>query len=153
MSSMNELHNIRLHGPWQANVVRTDEWDSSFDLDSTPKHKKVQVPSDWNDWLGALFCGVVRYDRSFGLPTNLSEHQEIWLVIEQVNLRAVIWLNEQRLGEHEFGSDPFRVPVRSLMQARNRLRLEIEFPSSENLGEAIVGGILGEVRLEIEQDG
>ena len=160
MSSKNELHTIRLHGPWQATVVRTDQWDSALDLDSTPKHQKVKIPGNWNDWLGSQFRGVVGYQRSFGLPTNLSDHQEIWLVVERVNLHAEIWLNEECLGKHEFDAEPFRLPVRSIMQARNRLRIEIELPvervglaaSPEVLAEQSGGGLIGEVRLEIEQD-
>ncbi len=112
---------------------------------SIEAHKKIHVPSDWGDWLGTEFRGLVQFERAFGMPTGLEDHQEIWLVIEQVDYRAKIWLNqhlddsqntncETPLGELQLGQAPFRRSIRPLMQARNRLRLEIESPLDVDRG-------------------
>ena len=150
------VHSIRLHGPWRAKVVRTD---STPTLDAPQTQKKFHVPGDWGDWLGFGFRGVVAFERSFGMPTGLEDDQEIWLVIEQVDYRAKIWLNSDEggvannkmLGELQLGQSPFRAPIRNLMQARNRLHFEIELPADAERGEraSLGGGLIGEVRLEI----
>ena len=154
---MNQLHTIRLHGPWQARVIR-DDTPTSDDLPAF--QKKFHIPNDWGDWLGADFCGLVAFDRAFGMPTGLEDNQEIWLVIEQVDYRAKIWLNRKDdtamsnqalLGALQLGQKPFRRSIRHLMQARNRLHLEIELPVGTDRGERrqCAGGLIGEVRLEI----
>ena len=154
---MNQLHKIRLHGPWQAKVIRAETpLPNALPL----FQKKFQVPNDWGDWLGADFRGLVEFDRAFGMPTGLEDDQEIWLVIEQVDYRAKIWLNRKNdtamsnqalLGELQLGQKPFRRSIRHRMQARNRLHLEIELPAGADRGARgqCAGGLIGEVRLEI----
>ena len=148
-----QVHSIRLHGPWQAKVVRADTATSD---DPHEDQKKFHVPNDWGDWLGTEFRGLVAFDRAFGMPTGLEDDQEIWLVIEQVDFHAKVWLNrnaaaETPLGELQLGHSPLRRSVRHLMQARNRLHLEIELPTGADRGDRsqCAGGLVGEVRLEI----
>ena len=111
------VHSIRLHGPWRTKVIRTD-FPSTLDV--SPTQRKSRVPGDWGDWLGPEFRGVVAFERSFGMPTGLDDDQEIWLVVEQVDYRAKIWLNadvtnltrgDELLGELQLGQSPLRVPI------------------------------------------
>jgi hypothetical protein len=159
---MKPVHTIRLHGPWQAKLIRKDfETPDITSAGINPGARtKLKIPSDWGDWLGTDFRGLVEFDRAFGMPTGLAANQEIWLVIEQVDYRAKIWLNQNvdaqangkaPLGELQLGQSPFRQSIRHLMQARNRLHLEIELPVDAERGERrkCAGGLIGEVRLEI----
>lgn len=153
-----QVHEIRLHGPWQATVICAVTPSSSDD--SSAFQKKLHIPNDWGDWLGTEFRGLVAFDRAFGMPTGLEDDQEIWLVIEQVDYRAKVWLNRNGgtetndhspLGELQLGNSPFRRSIRHLMQARNRLHLEIELPVGVERGDRsqLAGGLIGGVRLEI----
>jgi hypothetical protein len=159
---MKPVHTIRLHGPWQAKLIRKD-YQSPETTSAGIKpgaQTKLKIPDDWGNWLGIEFRGLVEFDRAFGMPTGLEANQEIWLVIEQVDYRAKIWLNqnadaeangEAPLGELQLGQSPFRRSIRQLMQARNRLHLEIELPVDVERAERrkCAGGLIGEVRLEI----
>jgi hypothetical protein len=165
--NMQPIHPIRLHGPWRATVTRVDfaqkstaeiGADDSHDTSkiSVGQSTKLQIPCDWGDWLGHDFCGVVSFVRAFGLPTNLDDQQEIWLVIEAVDFRGEIWLNEKRLDNLQLNQPPLRCPVRHCLQARNCLRIEIEMPAEVH-GDStrraqrklLAGGLIGSVRLEI----
>jgi beta-galactosidase/beta-glucuronidase len=162
------IHPIRLLGPWQATVLRSDQRDNSQsppdEMDDSARQdvetifdgsvplgatKKLTIPGNWHEWLGENFSGVVRYERNFGLPTNLDDQQTVWLVIESVNQSAYVWLNETPLGEMRMGQPPLRQPVRALLAARNRLQIDIEFNSDGLHRAGNTGGLTGEVRLEI----
>ena len=145
---MTEVHSIWLHGPWQASLQRVD---SKPFVNDVPEQMRLHIPGNWDGWLGSSFRGLVHMQRDFGLPTNLVEQQKIGLVIEEIDFRASIWLNGQNLGQHQLGDSPFRCDIRPLLQARNRLRLEIELPTDAERGErnSMSGGLIGEVRLEI----
>jgi hypothetical protein len=164
---MQPVHPIRLHGPWNATVTRVDyPQESPAEIGANDSHDaskvsvglstKLQIPCDWGDWLGPDFCGVVSLVRAFGLPTNLDDQQEIWLVIESIDYQGEIWLNETRLGDLQLNQPPLRCPVRHCLQARNCLRIEIEMPAefhgdSTRRGQRglLAGGLVGSVRLEI----
>ncbi len=162
------VHPIRLHGPWQATVLRSDDGEDSgeafvsgsescqSDSENSIKRlipwgatKKLTIPGNWHDWLGESFSGVVRYERNFGLPTNLADEQMIWLVIESVNQFAHVWLNGTPLGEMRLGQPPLRRPVRALLQNRNCLQIDVEFSRRALGGPIATAGLTGEVRLEI----
>jgi beta-mannosidase len=142
------VHQIRLHGPWQAEIVELIDSGSN---QAFANQFRLKVPGDWSPWLGHEFLGTVRLERPFGRPTGLTVEQQVWLSIECVDFSARIWLNDVELGTHQLGSPPVRFPVHSLLQARNRLRIEVEMPlgASRTTRAGLAGGILGDVRLEI----
>jgi len=166
------VYPIRLHGPWQATVLRSDAGDDVHEderddllVDAVdPSHRvdesgfeklisegastKLTIPGNWHDWLGENFSGVVRHERNFGLPTNLADDQMVWLVIESVNQSAYVWLNGTPLGEMRLGQPPLRRPVRALLRNRNCLQIDVEF-SGDRRRRSLAGGVTGEVRLEI----
>jgi beta-galactosidase/beta-glucuronidase len=142
-----ELHSIRLHGPWHATVL---EWLSPR-TDVEPQHP-VKIPSDWGDWLGTLFRGRVKYQRNFGLPTGLTDDQKVWLVVEAIDYRANVVLNDRPLGSLQLGDPPLRFEVRHSLKKSNRLQIEVELPVEAERGQrnGLAGGLIGSVRLEIE---
>jgi len=115
--------------------------------------RRLKIPSDWGDWLGELFRGRVAYERRFGLPTGLEPQQKVWLVVSEVDFHASVSLNDAPLGEIQLGSPALRVEVRNLLQNSNDLRIEIGLPSGAERGARapLAGGLIGEVRLEIEE--
>jgi beta-galactosidase/beta-glucuronidase len=146
---LSDFHTIRLHGPWQATVLESFE-PSSLEDELTCR---VQIPADWDAWLGPSFRGRVGYRRSFGLPTGLESDQRIWLIIESVDFRASVVLNGQALGTLKFEEAPLRVDVSHFLRSANELWVEVELPKNADRGEraGLAGGLIGSVRLEIEE--
>jgi hypothetical protein len=92
--------------------------------------------------LGEDFPGRARYVRRFGLPTNLEPHEKVTLVIGEVVSEATIELNGTRLGDQQQADGEQGYEVTQLLKLRNELRIVVESRDA-------VGGILGEVKLEI----
>ena len=156
MSNQNsnlEIHTIRLHGPWVAKVL------VSFGdpIAAEDQQRRVKIPSDWNDWLGADFCGRVEYRRNFNRPTGLEPGQPVWIVVEQVDCRGEVFLNDKPLGSLSLGESPpsefLRVEVGQLLERSNVLRVEIEVKADSERGDRVglAGGLIGGVRIEIQQ--
>jgi len=148
-----EIHAIRLHGPWVAKV------HASFGepVIADDQQRRVKIPSDWNDWLGADFYGRVEYRRNFNRPTGLEPGQSVWIVVEQVDCHGEIFLNDQSLGSlslvESTSGDFLRVEVGQLLERSNVLRVEIEVKADSDRGDRVglAGGLIGSVRIEIQQ--
>lgn len=130
------MHAIRLRGPWQIEPL---------DDRSPAPPVEIAVPGDWSAALGENFRGPARYTRRFGLPTNLSPQERVFLVIERVHGQATIELNGQLLGTQTGVDELRKYEVTSLLQLRNSLQIVIAVPADQT-----GPGALGEVRLEIE---
>jgi len=148
-----EIHTIRLHGPWIAKVLFVDPCSDPQNLPDLDQDHRCKIPSDWSDWLGPSFRGRVAYRRSFNRPTQLDPDQKVWLVVEEVDFRAEIFLNDQRLGQTTLGEDPFRAEIHNQLAVANLIRIEIEKPNRASCDSRaeLAGGLIGSVRLEIEE--
>ncbi len=148
---MSDFHSIRLQGPWQATVEEcfdSDSVNSKLATDLEPK--RLKIPGDWKDWLGADFRGRVRFVRPFNLPTNLEPDQAVWLVVESVAGSGLMELNGSRLGQWDPGDPPFRTDVRHLLKPSNQLVVVVESIADTGSGSPILaGGLTGSIRLEI----
>lgn len=140
------FHRIRLHGPWQAEVVQCDTENL------VGKKQKLSVASDWVDWLGAGFRGTVSLIRRFGCPTGLHQDQRVWLVVEQVDFHGCVWLNELSLGELN-PAGVLRIEVGQRLHTRNVLRIDLFLTNANTpFGRTqLTGDLIGSVRLEIEE--
>lgn len=147
MSTHPEFHTIRLHGPWVAKVLAS--FDSASKIDD--QERRVKIPSDWGDWLGSEFCGRVEYRRNFNRPTGLEPGQSVWLVVEEVDFHGEVFLNDNYLGSLTFGESPLRVEVAELLYLSNVLRVEIEVKPDRDRPANQAGGLIGSVRIEIQQ--
>lgn len=122
------MHVIRLRGPWElvTEAAATDE------------PRRVQVPCNPAELLGADFAGQVRLVRPFNTPTNLDSHERVYLVLEGLPPAAELALNGAPL-RCPGGCDPARIDITAELALHNRLEVTLDLP----------GGTLGEVRLEI----
>lgn len=145
---MSKLHLIRLHGPWEARVIEGGDAAASASND----RQRVKIPSDWKDWLGPQFRGRVSYQRNFRKPTNLVPAQKVWLVVEAVDYRANVSLNQLPLGEF-VQAKGLRVEISEAILPLNRLEIVVELPPDAERRDrtSLAGGLIGEVRLEIEE--
>lgn len=157
---MTESHVIRLRGPWDYEVLArtlvTADGTRRALRENLPAPGRVHLPADWGATLGSDFRGLVRYTRRFGLPTNLQPNDQVSLVVEGVDHFGSAQLNNTPLGELLGFSCPTVFEVRLLLAPRNVLVLEVELPAYESAAapqrpgrEALPGGPIGEVRLEI----
>ena len=146
---MPDFHSIRLHGPWNAQVL--EQFNSA--PGEFEHERRTTIPADWGDWLGSAFRGRVAYRRIFHLPTQLDPDQLVWLVIEKVDYQGSLFLNDQSIGTLRLGEAPLRVEVRQQLLETNLLCIEIELPDDVERGNrsSSAGGLIGGVRLEIQE--
>ena len=137
---MREPHVIRLRGPWE--FMPLARWGEDATL-SPPG--KVTMPCDWSASLGRDFRGRVCYLRRFGQPGFVEPYEQMWITFNGIRGRATVSLNGQPLGEVE-GDDPGNFEVTGRLEFRNILEVIVEQPADA----PEPGGLVGEVRLEIE---
>ncbi len=128
-------HRIRLRGPWECEPLRRDGSDAPL---SPPR--RVTMPCRWTEAALVDFAGRVRFRRRFGYPGNIDADERVWLTCAGLTETADVRLNDAPLGERL--TAPFEIDVTDRLRARNELVMEVE-------GNAVAGGIWGEVALEI----
>jgi hypothetical protein len=115
------------------------------------------MPSDWSDTLGRDFLGCVRYRRHFHAPTNLTPQDFVWLVVEPPRSAGTVELNGHRLGVVKCDQPAGRFEVLSILRETNELLVYVSHPAldaevnqTQNVSVELPGGLVGEVRLEIQ---
>jgi len=158
-------HVIRLRGPWEyeplARLVPNADGTLREETHDLPAAGRAKMPADWGATLGPGFRGRVRYVRRFGCPTGLGPRERVWLIFEGADATAVARLNERPLGEIRGPRSAARIDVTELLAARNVLVVDVELPpldaaaerAARPVREGLPGGLIGEVRLEIESGG
>jgi hypothetical protein len=156
------MHTIRLRGPWQLEPLErfARGGDGRFERSSEglPAEARATLPADWSGTFGAQFFGRVRYHRNFQMPTGLVSGQRVWLVVEPPCSLGAVKLNGKPLGDVRRGGPPGRMEVAQLLEDHNRLEIIVDHPPLD--GDSLAnddsdidtpGGLVGEVRLEIEE--
>lgn len=79
-----------------------------YDWDESPV---IDLPRDWNSHAPELswYDGPVYFRRTF--EATQSEAARTFLAFEAINYHATIWLNAEKIAEHEGGFTPFAVDV------------------------------------------
>jgi hypothetical protein len=103
----------------------------------------------------------VRYQRRFNRPTGLDDGHTVYISFAAVDCFGEVSLNGKSLGRVVGDRPPQRFLVTDLLQPTNELSVVVELPqddpNSEPLprpaasGKNSPGGLIGEVRLEIEE--
>jgi hypothetical protein len=156
------MHTIRLRGPWQLVPVfrYVRRGDGGFDRrdDDLPAATKQHMPADWSAAFGRDFLGRVRYVRPFHAPPGLQPNERVWLVVEPQRSTARVMLSEETLGVVAADGPPQRFEVTHLLAPHNHLEIFVDHPAltegDETIGGDAIsepGGLVGEVRLEIEE--
>ena len=155
------MHSIRLRGPWQLEpmerFVRRGDGRYDRSADSLPLSARSTMPADWSESFGRAFLGRVRYRRIFQRPTGLDNGERVWLVVEPPRSHGEIELNRKRLGEALWSGEPARFDITGALEDHNRLEIVVAHPALDETGAAnddsstLPGGLVGEVRLEIEE--
>jgi hypothetical protein len=118
----------------------------------------MQVPADWSAAWGGDFLGRVRYVRTFNSPPGLQPDERVWLVVEPQRSEARVVMLEDTLGVVAAEGPPQRFDITHRLSPHNRLEIFVDHPAivsgwSDVQGGATLppGGLIGEVRLEIEE--
>jgi hypothetical protein len=155
------LHTIRLRGPWElepvARFVQLD--DGRYErIDGPLITVRAKLPADWANALGRDFLGSVCYRRTFQRPTGLKQGQRVWLIVEPPRSCCVVTLNDYSLGAVLGVGDPGKFEIRELLRDHNWMDILVHHPSLDAAGFAkndinsqMPGGLVGEVRLEIDE--
>jgi hypothetical protein len=136
---MSDAHRMHLKGPWQYRLL-----DSDANANPTAAKGRIKLPAAWQDCF-ADYRGSVRYERHFNCPTNLDPHERVYVVFEEIGGEATIRLNETLLGNAGGGPGPFEFEIKSLLQPRNLLVVDVAFHG----GNERPGGLWAPVALEI----
>lgn len=155
------MHTIRLRGPWQVEPIeryaRGPDGLYAPSIERLPAGTRAKMPADWAESLGADYFGRVRYRRNFQKPTGLDRGERVWLVVEPPRSRGDISLNSEPLGEVDHDDPPARFDITSRLQGQNHLEVIVQHPALDAAAVAgddskarLPGGLIGEVRLEIE---
>jgi hypothetical protein len=154
------MHIIRLRGPWELEPLERYVPPSiggyASQSSGVPPRDRWQMPADWWETMGHDFLGVVRYSRKFNRPTNL-EQDRVWLVVEPPRSCGLVRVNGHELGYVRFGAPAGRFDITPLLNNHNSVVINVEHPALDDAGNApndgsifVPGGLVGEVRLEIE---
>ncbi|MEX2317647.1 MAG: hypothetical protein WD669_10885 [Pirellulales bacterium] len=150
------MHTIRLRGPWQLEPVArfVPRPDGTYlpVKDDLPAAARATMPADWSASFGADFLGRVRYHRVFQKPTGLEAGERVWLVVEPPTSRGTVSLGGMELGEVAHDGPPGRFEITKQLEDHNRLEVIVEHPTPGGACDCSrPGGLVGEVRLEIEE--
>ena len=101
-----------------------------YNFDAAPQ---MQIPNDWNGQDPQLtwFEGLVWFRKIFNLDEPLPGRQ--FLHFGAANYRALVYVNGQKVGEHEGGFTPFAFDVTSLLtEGRNFIVVGVDATHPED---------------------
>lgn len=131
------------------NIKNTDLYEYSFD-----DGLRLNVPMDWNSQLQELkyYEGTVWYLREFDTPE--SKEDRLFIYFGAVNYKCNVYLNGEKIGEHEGGFTPFSFDITEKVKDKgNTLIVEVNNHRSKDAIPALnydwwnYGGITRDVLL------
>lgn len=129
---------VSLNGAWQAIVDPFDNGKSGFFRNEKPKNKServeysfdvspvLNVPGDWNTQRESLmfYEGPVWYRREFNCHKQADKR--VFVYFGAVNYESTVYLNGEKLGQHEGGFTAFNFEATSsLRDGENFLIVEV----------------------------
>jgi hypothetical protein len=156
------MHTIRLRGPWQLEPLERFVLSGGGRFERStaglPLSARATMPADWSAAFGPTFYGRVRYHRVFQKPTGLESGERVFLVVEPPRSRGTVALSGKPLGIVQWGGSTGRFHISELLEDHNRLEIIVEHPVLDDAlrldDDGVThspGGLVGEVRLEIEE--
>lgn len=155
------MHIIRLRGPWNVEPVArfVPQADGTYKpvKEELPPIARVTMPADWSATCGADFLGRVSYRRIFQKPTGLDDGERVFLVVEPPQSSACITLKKKLVGFVYSGEPAGRFDITDRLEDHNQLEIFVDHPDLDEMRSTVgdptllpCGGLVGEVRLEIE---
>lgn len=109
----NEFRNVMdLSGLWQFQLDPKGEGEQAGWNRALPAPRMIPVPASWNDLFddAADYLGFGWYAHECWIPKTWNG-QKIFLRVYSANYATRVWLNGERLGDHEGGHLPFAFEI------------------------------------------
>ncbi|MCB0124723.1 MAG: beta galactosidase jelly roll domain-containing protein, partial [Caldilineaceae bacterium] len=123
---------IHLDGTWQFHHDAT----ATYEVDTITHWREAQVPMPWQAQFADLRhrSGVGWYRRNFTLTEQPNEETTAAILhFGAVDYHSIVWVNGQRVGEHEGGYLPFEFDVTTLLRAgENELVVRVTDPTDDH---------------------
>jgi hypothetical protein len=126
--------------------------------DDLPPSARVTMPADWSATLGPDFLGRVQYSRKFNKPTGLYLGERVFLVVEPQRSEASVTWKGDPLGFVCPGGPAGRFDITERLEDYNEVVIMVDHPVLQQMRSTVgdptqlpPGGLVGEVRLEIEE--
>jgi beta-galactosidase len=103
--------------------------------------EEAPVPGLWGKSTGAFAAGVAWYWRAVEAPASW-KGQTVRLRFEAVAERAAVWLNGERLGEHNGGATPFEFNITKPLHIGQENLLAVRVEGDPKAGAGIWQGVL-----------
>lgn len=99
---------LDLSGVWDFQPDPDEAGEAKGFMHRLPAPRPLAVPGSWNEQYADLFgyFGPTWHLRRFVVPADW-KGRRILLRVGSANYRALVWVNGQRMGEHEGGHLPF----------------------------------------------
>lgn len=124
---------ISLDGQWQFQIDPA----GGYDVSAIHQWREIHVPSPWQAQCADLrhTSGVGWYRRTFTVDAaNSDETQVMMLCFGAVDYQTIVWVNGQRVGEHEGGYLPFEFDIGAVVQAgENEVIVRVADPTDDPL--------------------
>jgi len=113
---------IDLSGFWEFIIDPDDSGCQKGWFNGLPKSRPIAVPASWNDQFEDArdFLGPAWYQTRFDRPWGW-ESQKVYIRFNSVNYLAEVWLNGQKLGQHEGGHLPFLFDLTDVIQSTDNV--------------------------------
>ena len=117
-------HEVRRNGFFMNAKPKKDGGPVEYDFS---KSSILKVPGDWNTQRDSLFYyeGPLWYEKDFHYVPKL--HTRVFLHFGAVNYRSTVWVNTEKVCEHEGGFTPFDCEVtKTLHDGNNFVVLSVD---------------------------
>lgn len=121
----NTPHTIRLHGPWQCELPNR-ETTRPGGIATSSESLTVKLPVDWESFLHEHSADSMIWRRSFGRPTNLSEREQVQLMIAPLRGDLRVWMNDVELQPLTDNEMLTAFDVTQQLEDRNQVVLTID---------------------------
>ena len=129
MTAQFSRQRLSLDGVWQFH----SDPDAHLTSDNLRSWRAIRVPAPWQSQADDLrfYQGVAWYARRFEIPIDWANAALI-LHFGAVDYHAEVWVNGQRIGEHEGGYLPFEFDISKAAQsgAENEILLRVTDPDN-----------------------
>lgn len=116
-------HWANLNGTWQFRFDPENQGVEAgwFQPGAEGFDREIVVPFPWESELSGIGAAedspdIGWYRRTFTIPEDFPETQRVWLRFEAVDYRADVWINGEKVIEHEGGYTPFEVDITDALE-------------------------------------
>src|SRR5579884_3198477 len=121
-------------GPWrlrldEGNRGKQDGWYRQEPSEAVAKSYEVGVPGCWQEYVSGLGGGIGWYFKKFEIPRDLAG-RVLRLKFWAVDYFTEVWVNGEKVGEHEGGYTPFEMEITRVARVGgdNRLAVRVVDP-------------------------